>query len=218
MFTLAFDTTTNFCSIALFENQSLKDIFSLELNFGQSEVLIPQIQTMLEKNNLSIQKLDLLSVCTGPGSFTGVRSSVSAARAFGLSNKNLALCGVSAFEAYASNLPQSERAERIGVIIETKREDFYVAYFDRDLKKVDAPKTAFFDDIVHDLKQTSVTLTGDGVSRFLAKQTGLKIHNAFFETHPPIEQIALVAAKRFNAKTLDFPKPLYLKAADVCAK
>lgn len=218
MFTLAFDTTTNFCSIALFENKSPKDIFSLELNFGQSEVLIPQIQTMLEKNNLSIQKLDLLSVCTGPGSFTGVRSSIAAARAFGLSNKNLALCGVSAFESYVSNLKESERAERIAVIIETKREDFYVAYFDRNLKKVDAPKTAFFDEIVHDLRQTSVTLTGDGVARFLTKQTGLKIHNAFFETRPPIEQTALVAINRFKSQRLDFPKPLYLKAADVCAK
>ena len=201
-----------------FEDTLKKDIFSSELTFGQSEVLIPQIQNMLKCNNLNIQKLDLLSVCTGPGSFTGVRSSIAAARAFGLSNKNLALCGVNAFDCYAAALPVSQRSEITAVIIETKREDFYVAYFDKELKKIMPPKTAFFEDIVRDLSSKNVTFTGDGAARFLSKPTGLHVHDAVFVSHPPIEQTALIAAKRFNTQRLDFPKPLYLKAADVCAK
>jgi len=218
MFTLAFDTTTNFCDITLFEDKTKKDLFSSELNFGQSEILIPEIKNMLERNNLNIQQLDLLSVCTGPGSFTGVRSSVSAARAFGLSNKNLALCGVNAFDCYAAALSLSQRSEVTAVIIETKREDFYVAYFDKELKKMMPPKTAFFEDIVRDLSSKNITFTGDGAARFLSKPTGLHIHDAVFVSHPPIEQTALIAIERFNTQRLDFPKPLYLKAADVCAK
>lgn len=218
MFTLAFDTTTNFCDITLFEDKTKKDLFSSELNFGQSEILIPEIKNMLKRNNLDIQKLDLLSVCTGPGSFTGVRSSVSAARAFGLSNKNLALCGIPAFDSYAAALDTSQRADINAVLIETKREDFYVAYFDKNLKKIMPPKTAFFEDIIRDLSSKNVTFTGDGVARFLSKQTGLHIHDAVFETHPNIEQTALLAIERLNSQRLDFPKPLYLKAADVCAK
>ena len=218
MFTLAFDTTTNFCNVTLFKDQNKTDLSSQEMTFGQSEALIPEIDNMLKRNNLNFQKLDLLAVCTGPGSFTGVRSSVAAARAFGLANKNLALCGISAFDAYAAALSPQERSEVTAVLLETKREDFYVAYFDNALKKIMPPKTAFFEDIVHDLKSKNVTFTGDGAVRFLSKKTDLHIHNAVFETHPSIEQIALLAIRRFNAQSLDFPKPLYLKAADVCAK
>ena len=77
---------------------------------------------------------------------------------------------------------------------------------------------ASFEEIIKDLNTKSVTVTGDGASRFLAQKTGLHIHEVLFETHPPIEQIALLAQERFNLKKLDFPKPLYLKAADVCVK
>lgn len=218
MFTLAFDTTTNFCSVALFQDHTLTDKFSQELTFGQSELLMTKIEQILENHNLNIKALDLLSVCVGPGSFTGVRSSVSAARAFGLANPKLSLCGISAFEAYAAALPLSQRSETIAVLIETKREDFYAAYFDQNLKKIASPKSASFEQIVADLSSKSVTFTGDGAARFLTKQTGLHIHEAVFETHPPIEQVALLALDRFKSKTLDFPKPLYLKAADVCVK
>jgi len=218
MFTLAFDITTSFCSIALFENDIRKDIFELQTEFGQSEMLISQIQNILERNHLNIQKLNLLSVCTGPGSFTGVRSSISAARAFGLANKNLALCGINAFEAYGASLDKQKRSDIVAVILETKREDFYVAYFDQNLNRISSPKAAVFEEIVRDLKSNSITFIGDGVQRFLSKQTGLHIHDIVFTSHPPINQIALSAIARFKEKKLDFPKPLYLKAADVCAK
>ena len=104
MWTLAFDTTTNFCSIALFKDNLLKNVFSSEMTFGQSEVLIPEIQKMLQNTGITFQELNLLVVCTGPGSFTGVRSSLSAARAFGLACPNLTLCGINAFDVYAKSI------------------------------------------------------------------------------------------------------------------
>ena len=218
MFTLAFDTTTNFCSIVLLEDAAQKDMFEAQMDFGQSEVLIPQIQNLLERNRLNFQELGVLAVCTGPGSFTGVRSSVAAARAFGLANKNLNLCGISSFEAYAAAVDIKKRSDVIAVLIETKREDFYTAYFDSNLKRIAVPKTAFFEDIIQDLQAKNITFTGDGVERFLSKQTGLHVHDIVFASRPPIEQIAQIAFDRFKSQRLDFPKPLYLKAADVCAK
>ena len=218
MWTLAFDTTTNFCSIALFKDNLLKNVFSSEMTFGQSEVLIPEIQKMLQNTGITFQELNLLVVCTGPGSFTGVRSSLSAARAFGLACPNLTLCGINAFDVYAADLKEHQRSKRIAVIIETKREDFYVAYYDQNLKKIETPKTAVYDEIIHDLQGYSVTFTGDGAQRFLSKPSGLHLHEASFETHPSIERLALEGMSRFNAQKTDFPKPLYLKSADICVK
>ena len=132
MFTLVFDTTVNYCSIALFENNNLKDKFEKEMDFGQAETLIVEINELLNKNNLVFKDLSLVGVCTGPGSFTGVRSSVSATRAFKLAVPDLCVAGINAFETYISELNSNEIADINAVIIETKREDFYVQYYDKN--------------------------------------------------------------------------------------
>ena len=218
MWTLAFDTTTDFCSVILLKDNVTQRIFSAEMTFGQSEVLIPEIENTLKQSGICANDLDLLVVCTGPGSFTGVRSSISAARAFGLALPHLTLCGVSAFDAYAYDLKDYQREERIAVVIETKRDDFYIAYYDQNLNRIDKPRAAFYDEIIKDLKGHPVTFAGNGAERFLLRPSGLHVHDASFQTHPSVEQLALIGINRFVAKKADFPKPLYLKAADVCVK
>lgn len=218
MFTLVFDTTVNYCSIALFENNNLKDKFEKEMDFGQAETLIVEINELLNKNNLVFKDLSLVGVCTGPGSFTGVRSSVSATRAFKLAVPDLCVAGINAFETYISELNSNEIADINAVIIETKREDFYVQYYDKNLNKLEAPATAFYDNIIHYLGSKKVTFIGDGVERFLNKPSGLNLHTIKMKNHINIENMALLAIKKFNIKNTDFPKPLYLKAPDVCIK
>lgn len=80
MYTLAFDTTANGVSVLLSKDGRTIDLFQEEMDFGQAEVLIPEIRNTLEAENLQFKDLGLAVVCTGPGSFTGVRSSISAAR------------------------------------------------------------------------------------------------------------------------------------------
>lgn len=139
MYTLAFDTTANGVSVLLSKDGRTIDLFQEEMDFGQAEVLIPEIRNTLEAENLQFKDLGLAVVCTGPGSFTGVRSSISAARAFGLACPKTKIIGVSAFEAYAHSLDAEETAKINAVIIETKREDFYYQLFDEKLKKLPNP-------------------------------------------------------------------------------
>ncbi len=218
MFSLAFDTTVNFCSIALFKDVEKIDIFEQEMDFGQAETLIVKIDEILKRNSLTFKDLSLITVCTGPGSFTGVRSSVSAARAFKLACPDVCVTGVNAFEAYAEDISPDELSEVNAVIIETKREDFYVQYYDKTLKKIIPPSTAFYDDIISFLSSKRVTLTGDGVERFLSRPSGLSLHSIKIKQKTDIEKLALAGIKRYINKTTDFPKPLYLKAPDVCIK
>lgn len=76
MYILAFDTTAGNCSIALLQDGRPVSVFAQTMDFGQAEVLIPQIKIMLEEQNLRFSDLGLIAVCDGPGSFTGVRASV----------------------------------------------------------------------------------------------------------------------------------------------
>lgn len=220
MYNLAFDTTAAACSIALLQDDKVIDSYSQAMDFGQAEVLIPQIKTLMENNHLSFDDLDEITVCVGPGSFTGVRSSISAARAFGLAKPKIQICGVNAFDAYLVSLAFSP--DEIGfynvVLIETKREDFYYQIFDENLKALTEPAADTRENIIAQLRDKKVTMIGDGVERFLMSPTGLSLHCIKDESFLPIENVGLCGYKQYMKKRVDFPKPLYLRAPDVCLK
>lgn len=220
MYTLAFDTTAAGCSIALLENERCLDIFTKEMDFGQAETLLPEIKDILKRHNISFKEISLLVVCVGPGSFTGVRSSISAARAFGLACPKLEVMGVNAFEAYVRSLTWTP--EQIGqinaVIIETKREDFYYQLFDEHLQPITSPSAANKEDIIAALQQKKVTFLGDGAERFLSSKTGLSLHAILPSQGLDIKELALCGLNKYRKKEHNYPKPLYLRAPDVCVK
>ena len=188
------------------------------MDFGQAETLMPQIQKMLQSQNLTFADLNLLAVCIGPGSFTGVRSSIAAARAFGLACPNLKVTGVTAFEAYAHSLDMSELSDYNAVIIETKRADFYFQLFNGRLEKLCDAEALPYEEIISRLKGKTVTLIGNGVERFLDRPSGLVLHTIRMDKTASITDLAACAIQKMNNKKLNYPKPLYLRAPDVCVK
>ena len=218
MYTLAFDTTAGGCYIALLKDDKISRTFEQDMDYGQAEVLMPEIANILNKERIDFKDINLVVVCTGPGSFTGVRSSVSAARTFSIADEKLAVTGVSAFEAYIRSLEPEEIAELNAVIIETKRDDFYYQIFDSCLHKVTEAGADSRENIISQLRQKKISLIGDGVERFLNQPTGLSLHAIRMERHLSIEHLAWSGLKKFLDKKLDFPKPLYLRAPDICIK
>ena len=218
MYTLAFDTSAQCCSVGLMSNNHLIDSYCSEMDFGQAEVLLPQIEAMLKRNSLNFSDINLLGVCVGPGSFTGVRSAIACARAFSLASPDLNVTGVSAFDAYVNSLDISELAEYNAVIIETKRDDFYFQLFNGRLEKLCEPQALNYEDIINLLKGHTITLIGDGVERFLDKPSGLVLHAVKLENGIKIADLAMCALKKYEQKKLNYPKPLYLRAPDVCVK
>jgi tRNA threonylcarbamoyladenosine biosynthesis protein TsaB len=218
MYTLAIDTTAAACLIALFKDEKCVEKYAQEMDFGQAEVLIPEIGHLLQKNRLTMSDLSLLVVCVGPGSFTGVRSSIACARAFAIALPALNITGVSAFDAYVTSLDMSELSEYNAVIIETKRDDFYFQLFNGKLEKLCEPQALNYEEIINILKGHTITLIGDGVERFLDKPSGLVLHSVKLESSIKIADLAMCALKKYEQKKLNYPKPLYLRAPDVCVK
>lgn len=220
MYSLAFDTASSCCSAALFNDNHCLSTFVREMEFGQAETLMPAIDGLLKGEGLSFSELGLITVCTGPGSFTGVRSGIAAARSFGLACPKLEVMGVTAFEAYVRTLAWTpeEIAPQNAVVIETKREDFYCQIFDGRLQPAGEPFAAVRDDIIAALRGSKVSFIGDGVERFLSSKTGLSLHAIVSCNHVDIKDLALCGLDRFNKKLHNYPKPLYLRAPDVCVK
>ena len=215
MYILAFDTTAAQCSIILQKDNQVLSLYNEYMDFGQSEVLLPQIKRMLKEQSLQFSDINLLLVCVGPGSFTGVRASVAAARIFPFACPKISVGGISAFDAYIKGLSKEELSEINAVIIETKREDFYVQLYDKNLHKIEAASAMNYDDLVKVLRYKKVSLIGDGVERFLNHPSGLSLHCIKMPDALPIEFLVECGLQQYQDKKLDFPKPLYLRAPDV---
>ena len=94
---LGFDTSAAHCAAALLKGGVLAKETFLPMQKGQAENLIPIIESLLKSTDTSWTDLDGIAVGTGPGNFTGIRISVSAARGLALSLK-VPVIGVSNFE------------------------------------------------------------------------------------------------------------------------
>lgn len=218
MYTLVFDTTAGGTIIGLYCDQ--KQVAKVEkiMEFGQAEELASDIEDILKGEKISFADIDLLGVCVGPGSFTGVRAGLAFARGLALASSKLQITGVSAFEVYARMLSETQRAVYNAVVIETKREDFYFQLFDEKLNKITEPLALTREEIIQKLKNHQTSFIGDGVERLLSLSTGLQIKQV--ELSEIIDAGALFDAtwQKFYDKTLDFPKPLYIRGADTCVK
>ena len=71
-----------------------------DIGMKQSETLLPAIDYILQKSELKPCNLNYISVTTGPGSFTGLRLGLSAAKAISLS-QNIPVYAINSLELYA---------------------------------------------------------------------------------------------------------------------
>lgn len=83
MLVLAFDTSTAHGGVAILQNQTVLSRAVWERQGSHGENLTPQIQKCLEQAGIELADLDALAVGIGPGSFTGVRVAINAAKSFG---------------------------------------------------------------------------------------------------------------------------------------
>ncbi len=104
---LAIDTATNFASLALWEEEQLwaEDVWYTSLN--HSVELIPRIQRMLATRRVAVEHLAGIAVSLGPGSFTGVRAGLAAAKGLALPY-DIPLVGIPTLDAVAYPFQRSE--------------------------------------------------------------------------------------------------------------
>src|SRR5690606_16700300 len=79
---LAIDTALGACSAAVYDagfGQTLA-VQSVAMERGHAEALVPMIERVMDKSRLAFEDLDRVVTTVGPGSFTGLRVGISAAR------------------------------------------------------------------------------------------------------------------------------------------
>ena len=199
MLLLSLDTASTTLSLSLFEDEKKLASFDEVMLRGQAERLIPEIQGLFQKAGKNVNELTAVAVGVGPGSFTGVRVALATARGFALA-LDVPVYGVSSLEAYAYGA-----GEDVFVALDTKRGDFYVAGYNKDLEEVFEPRVMTIDDI----KILNPKLIASDVPDVFM-QEGFKIRENDFSLSEQIAKIALARGEE------NLPaEPMYLRDADV---
>ena len=138
---LAFDTSTEKFSISILKNNKVVLNLSKILNKTYSKFLIPILKKSLEKSKLDIKEINYILISLGPGSFTGVRIGIAAAKGLGIPHK-INISGFNNMDILVNSIDNNIKEKRIVTIIKSKKNDYYFQVFNS--KKKPIKKISFF--------------------------------------------------------------------------
>lgn len=137
---LAFDTTSESGSVALVEDGAVAGELLIESSEGYSPILFGKLRELLDRLGWTLDSIDCFASAAGPGSFTGVRVGLAAAKGLAES-AGKPVVAVSNLEAIASLGSAQLRAP----LIDARRGEIYGAVYDGRLNAVREPVVAPFD-------------------------------------------------------------------------
>ncbi len=136
MYTLGLDTTDVHCSVAIVNRANVLCLDKREIGRGHAEALAPQVQAALANTKISPSAISRIAVCSGPGSFSGVRVGLGFAKGFALPYAT-PIIGISVLEHLAGLAdPQSEKT--VMGVLDVRRGEVYVQTFKRGLAQTPA--------------------------------------------------------------------------------
>ena len=127
---LAIDTTTEACSVALWNDGTTFAHFE-ECPREHTQRILPLVKTILTEGNTSLTDLDALAYGRGPGSFTGVRIGIGIAQGLAL-GADLPMIGVSTLATMAQGAWRMTGATRVLAAIDARMGEVYWAEYTRD--------------------------------------------------------------------------------------
>src|SRR5579863_5381296 len=127
MLILAIDTALDACAACVLDTDAARVIAqeSQAMKRGHAEALMPLIGRVIEKSGVAFAALDRIAVTTGPGSFTGLRVGLSAARGIALA-ANKPVVGVTTLTAYAAPAVSRNAEHPVVCAIDARHEHVYL--------------------------------------------------------------------------------------------
>ena len=122
---LAIDTSSKICSVCILEDNALILEKHTDDEKTHSQNLMPLIDELFKEVNLTLDNIDLLACCLGPGSFTGIRIGLATIKAFA-DAKNIPVTGVTSLESLAYNV---EQTGLIVSLIDAKNDNVYYSLY-----------------------------------------------------------------------------------------
>jgi tRNA threonylcarbamoyl adenosine modification protein YeaZ len=211
---LAIDTALEACSAAVLDLDRGGVIASetTVMARGHAEAVMPMIARVMDAAGIEFADLDRVAVTTGPGSFTGLRVGISAARGIALAAGKPAL-GLSTLAGFAAPLIAEDDSTQVVAAIDARHDHVYLQVFGAAGRTLVAPRIASLRDAVRAAMTGPARIVGSGARLMAAAwpkeaDAPLQVEQ---RSAPDIGWIARLAAA---SEGYGPPKPLYLRAPD----
>lgn len=204
MIVLAIDTAGVDCSAAVYDGTERRLLAERTemIGRGHAEKLMATIDAALDDAGLPLSKVERIAVTIGPGSFTGIRVGVAAARGLALS-LGIEAVGVSTLAVLAGMA--QETGKPVLAAIDAKRAEVYVQPFSADRQPLAEPDMVSLDRFRAMAANGQWQLVGSAAALLADPQA---------ETEKDRFAIAIVARLGADATAVGKPKPLYLRGPD----
>ena len=214
---LAFDTANNIATVAISEGQRILAYIEELRPSMQAERLINMIESALKYSKLEYRDIDYLGVTNGPGSFTGIRIGLAAAKGI-LFNSRIKGTSISNFEVanFRATL-QAKNYQQSIILLDAYRSQLYVQIFDNYNNSSSNPLLLDYEAVINLLQQQQIRTicAGSGIARIYSK---IK-HLSFITILPRFSRVKSIYLCRYidltlNKRALLPLEPLYIRPAD----
>ena len=210
---LCFDTSNNVCSVAIAKGQEILS-FKQELAPSvQAEKLIVMIESALKEIAMDYSDINYLAVTVGPGSFTGIRIGLAAAKGI-LYASDIRGVAITNFEAVFYRLKmQVKEFDSAIIMLNAYRNQLYVQQFFSDGKALD-PMLMNFNSIKSHLEDQPgrIVCTGSGLKEVYDQIKDMS-RLVLLPRFPIVRAIHIVryADDKINTGKIDSIEPLYIR-------
>lgn len=207
MIVLALDTAGVDCAAALYDSDSNRVLAEITdtIGKGHAEHLIALVDSVLEKAGLGLDAVGRIAVTIGPGSFTGIRVGVAAARGFALS-LGIPAVGITTLAVIAADRLRKSPGRPVLVAMDAKRGEVYLQEFRADGSALDEPRAMLIEDAQLLVSGFEGDLAGSATALLRGEVAAEPLANIF-----PIDAVARLGAATAPGEK---PKPLYLRGPD----
>jgi tRNA threonylcarbamoyl adenosine modification protein YeaZ len=213
---LAIDTALEACATAVLDTEAggLTADETLAMARGHAEALMPQIARVMDAARVEFADLDRIAVTVGPGSYTGLRVGISAARGIALVSAKPAV-GLSTLAAHAApHMALAVEGRSVVVAIDARHQHVYLQIYGAGGRTLRGPQLAPIADAVRAAVAAAPALIAGSAAPLIAAAwpAGRERPALDDRSYPAIAWIARLGA--VAEPGTDPPKPLYLRKPD----
>ena len=209
---LAIDTALGAVSACVLDEDDVdaESVESIVMERGHAEALVPLIDRVVSRVEGGFSALSRVAVTVGPGSFTGLRIGIAAARGIGIAC-DIPVVGVSTLAALAAPLILKQSPDLVASAIDARHGKVYFAAFAPDGRTIVEPCVASAHEAARALGSGRVRLVGSGAAfvAIEASNAGLSVESTM---KPPLRYRIRRAARASRRPAAGAAAPLYLKA------
>ena len=215
MLILAIDTALDACAAGVLDTEAGK-LIALEsqaMKRGHAEALMPLIARVIEQSGIAFAALDRIAVTTGPGSFTGLRVGLSAARGIALA-ANKPVVGLTTLTAYAAPLVSQNGEHPVISAIDARHDHVYLQAVSGNGSSLIRPRVASIEEALGAARFGAPHLVGNA-AKMLADRWPAHAPPPFTVDAQPAPDIAWVAWLGAAVSPNTAPaRAFYLRAPD----